>query len=336
MDIDFVIPWVDGYDEKWLEKRNHYLDESSAGVDAGDNRYRDWGFMKFWFRSVEKFAPWVHHIYLITDGQMPEWMNTDAEKLTVVDHKDFIPEKFLPVFSCNPIELNMHRIKGLSEHFVYFNDDTLITAPVKETDFFRGGLPCGLAVESPITPDREGVFNHILVNNCVMLNSHFSRREFLRSQFTKRFSLVDAKGFILNAGMSVLKRDAFFGFEYSHLPTNFLKSTFEQVWSENEERLTEVCGHKFRSADDVNQYVFSNYQYVTGKFAPYSWRKAGRVYHIDSTVPGNLEDICSAITAGKHKMLCINDQVVDDFEGTKKTILDAFGKVLPEKSSFEL
>lgn len=336
MDIDFVIPWVDGSDKEWLQKRNLYLDKPLEGADISENRYRDWGFLKFWFRSVEKFAPWVHHIYFITDGQVPEWMNTDAAKLTVVDHEDYIPEQFLPVFSCNPIELNMHRIEGLSEHFVYFNDDTLITSPVKESDFFRGGLPCGLAVESPIAPVHEDVFNHILLNNCTLLNSNFSRKKFLRSQIKKRFSLVDAKGFLMNVGMSVLKRDAFFGFEYSHLPNSFLKSTLEQVWSDNEERLTEVCGHKFRSINDVNQYVFSYYQYVTGKFAPYNWRRAGRVYQLDSSNPSQLDELCSSITTGKYKMLCINDEDVSDFEDTKKTILEAFGKVLPEKCSFEL
>ena len=335
MDIDFVIPWVDGSDENWSAKRDRYLDKSSAGAGTGDNRYRDWGFLKYWFRSVEKFAPWVHHIYLITDAQVPKWLNPDSAKLTVVDHKDYIPEKFLPVFNSNPIELNMHRIEGLSETFVYFNDDTLITSPVKESDFFRKGLPCGLAVESPVTPDREDIFNHILLNNCALLNANFSRKEYLRKQYKKRFSLVDAKGFILNAGMSVLKRDAFFGFEYSHLPNSFLRSTLEQVWSDNEERLTEVCAHKFRSIDDVNQYVFSYYQYVTGKFTPYSWRKNGKAFHLDSSVPGQMEELCSVITSGKYKMLCINDKNVTDFEGAKKTVLEALDKLLPEKSSFE-
>lgn len=122
--IDFVLPWVDGSDSAWIKQRNEYL--GIKNDQTQDSRFRDWENLQYWFRGVEKFAPWVNHIYFVTWGHIPSWLNTDHPKLTVVKHEDYIPKQYLPTFSSHPIELNMHRIRGLSEQFVYFNDDTFI------------------------------------------------------------------------------------------------------------------------------------------------------------------------------------------------------------------
>ena len=114
-------------------------------------RYREWDTLRYWFRAVEKYAPWVNQVYFVTCGHVPKWLNMDAPKLHFVRHQDYIPEQYLPTFSSHPIELNLHRIEGLSEHFVYFNDDFYLTAPVQETDFFVNGLPCDSLEETPLT-----------------------------------------------------------------------------------------------------------------------------------------------------------------------------------------
>ena len=120
--IDFVIPWVDGSDPEWLaEKRIYKPDMPDDAV-----RYRDWDILRYWFRGVEKYAPWVNKIHFITWGHLPEWMNPECKKLNIVNHRDYIPEKYLPTFSSHTIELNIHRIKGLSQQFIYFNDDTIL------------------------------------------------------------------------------------------------------------------------------------------------------------------------------------------------------------------
>lgn len=115
--IDFVICWVNGADEKWIQKKKSYM--PLKGEDVNVNRYRDWETLIFGFRGVEKFAPWVNHIYFISDQQVPHWLNTKNSKLTIVDHTDYIPKKYLPTFSSHPIELNLHRIQRLSETFIY-------------------------------------------------------------------------------------------------------------------------------------------------------------------------------------------------------------------------
>ena len=89
--IDFVIPWVDGGDPEWLKQKNEYSGKKTSEEDARDIRFRDWDTLKYWFRGVEKFAPWVNKIHFITWGHLPEWMNTENPKLHIVNHKDYIP-----------------------------------------------------------------------------------------------------------------------------------------------------------------------------------------------------------------------------------------------------
>ena len=80
--------------------------------------------LQYWFRGVGKFAPWVNRIHFITYGHLPPWLNVDHPKINIVRHTDYIPKKYLPTFNSHVIELNIHRIEGLANCFVYFNDDT--------------------------------------------------------------------------------------------------------------------------------------------------------------------------------------------------------------------
>ena len=121
--------------------RNSYAPKDRFLVDDRDARYRDWETLRYWFRGVEKFAPWVNKIYFVTCGHVPSWLNLDADKLVHVKHSDYIPEEYLPTFSSHPIELNVNRIRGLSEHFVYFNDDTFLCRSIPKEIFYRDGKP---------------------------------------------------------------------------------------------------------------------------------------------------------------------------------------------------
>ena len=116
MDIDFVVLWVDGSDPVWQAEKAKYqgktLDDSNA-----PNRFRDWGLMPYWFRAVEKFAPWVRKIHFVTCGHVPAFLNLAHPKLHHVKHEGFLPPEVLPTFSSHAIEMNLHRIPGLAEHF---------------------------------------------------------------------------------------------------------------------------------------------------------------------------------------------------------------------------
>lgn len=337
MDIDVVIPWVDPTDKEWQASKNKFLkDLNNDKVDNSENRFRDWDNFKYVFRGIDKFMPWVHKIYLITCGQVPDWMNKEADdRLVIVNHSDYIPKEYLPTFSSHPIELNLHRIKELSEHFIYLNDDYFVINETSPEDFFVDGLPCDYALEDPITPDHKDIFNNILINNMVLLNSHYGRRTVLKEQKKKFYSMCDKKAFITNMCFRPLKRNHFFGLHYSHLASNILKSTIEKVWTENREILEATSSHKFRNADDVNQFIFKNEQYVTGKFHPYNINRFGRAIQLDDTIEGAVEDVCRTITDSDYKMICINDCNIEDFDNTRTKINAALEKILPNPSVWE-
>lgn len=337
MDIDVVIPWVDPTDKEWQASKNKFLkDLNNDKVDNSENRFRDWDNFKYVFRGIDKFMPWVHKIYLITCGQVPDWMNKEADdRLVIVNHSDYIPKEYLPTFSSHPIELNLHRIKELSEHFIYLNDDYFVINETSPEDFFIDGLPCDYALEDPITPDHKDIFNNILINNMVLLNSHYDRRTVLKEQKKKFYSMCDKKAFVTNMCFRPLKRNHFFGLHYSHLASNILKSTIEKVWTENREILEATSSHKFRNADDVNQFIFKNEQYVTGKFHPYNINRFGRAIQLDDTIEGAVEDVCRTITDSSYKMICINDCNIEDFDNTRTKINAALEKILPNPSVWE-
>lgn len=328
--IDFVMIWVDGNDPQWQKEKNKY----DPSVDNGDNkevRFRDWENLQYWFRGVEKFAPWVNNVYFVTWGHLPPWLNTDHPKLHVINHKDYIPSEYLPTFNSHTIELNLHRIEGLSEQFVYFNDDMFITDSVSPEDFFKNGKPLDTYSIDCIffAKNSAGSFNG---NDMEIINTHFKMKECMKKDFTKWFSPKNGiKRVIKTVALNMWPW--FPGMYYNHLPSNFLKSTFETIWAEESEVMDKTCRDRFRSRLNCNQWLMKFWQLAAGEAIPRS-TKIGNCYHIKES---NFEDACNAIKTGKHKLICINDtDNTLDFENKKQKIIDSFQKLLPEKSSFEL
>lgn len=325
---DFVLTWVDGSDPKWQEERSKYDTTKADGNKSV--HYRDWGTLKYWFRSVEKYAPWVNKIHFVTCGQIPKWMNVEHPKLNLVSHSDYMPTEYLPTFSANPIELNFHRINGLSDQFVYFNDDTFISAPMSESDFFQNGLPCDSSTFSALIPSVKGeVITHILFNDLLLINANFNKRSSLRGNYGKWFSLKYGKDLIKN--LYYLPIGKFPGFVNPHLPNAFLKSTYEEVWQAEGEYLDEICQNRFRSNNDVNQYLMRYWQLSKGSFAPRS-PKIGCCY----TIGEDNQRIEETLKRGQMKLICINDNSkMDNIEEQEKWLCNLFETILPEKSKFE-
>ena len=137
--IDFVVTWLDSSDPAWQKEFVKFKKETTESTESA--RFRNLDIFNYWFRAVEQFAPWVNKVFLVTNGTFPKWINRSHPKLVLVKHSDYIPEEFLPTFNSITIELFMHKIKGLSEHFVYFNDDFFLNSPTKPELFFCNGLP---------------------------------------------------------------------------------------------------------------------------------------------------------------------------------------------------
>lgn len=325
--IDFVVPWVDGNDPAWQKSFNKYLPESKKSDDTRIIRYRDWENLRYWFRGVEKFAPWVNKVHFITNGQIPDWLNLDAPKLHFVKHSDYIPKEYLPTFSANPIEINMHRIKGLAEHFVYFNDDLFLIDKVAPERFFKNGLPCDIAALNAIS---NGHTAHLMLNDLTIINSAFNKKKALLKHFWKW--ITPKAGSKLFRTFALSPWPNFTGFYQHHLPQSFLKSTFEEVWYKNEDILMQTTASRFRGTSDVNQWLFRYWQLVKGNFIPFDVNKDSVFFEItDSTV----NNIVEVIQKQKKKIIVLNDGDISSFEEVKEHINTAFDKILPEKSSFE-
>lgn len=326
--IDFVITWLDSTDPVWRNAFQSYLPENQSIYDLRCIRFRNWDNLRYWFRGVEKFAPWVNKVHFITCGQIPNWLNTNALKLNLVRHTDYIPHEYLPTFSSCPIALNLHRIEGLSEHFVFFDDDMFLIDKVGPESFFRNGLPCDMAAFIALNPCD--FFTHMLVNNLCLINASFKKREMLRRHFRKWLSLQ--AGNKLLRTLFLLPWSYFTGFYDPHLPQVFLKSTLEDVWEKHGDLLLRTTASRFRSMADVSSWLFRYWQLAKGDFVPLNVLKDGAFFSIaDNT----LDKIVETIENQKKRIICVNDGEVSSFEASKERLNAAFQKILPEKSSFE-
>lgn len=325
--IDFVILWVDSNDPIWQNEFRSYLRQSQCTDDIRNIRYRNWDNLRYWFRGVEKFAPWVNKVHFITCGQIPDWLNIKAPKLHFVKHSDYIPEEYLPTFSTNSIQLNLHRIEGLSEHFVLFDDDMFLIDKVKPERFFRKGLPCDKAALNALSPVQ---FMHLVYNNMCIINSSFRKYEVLRKNIWKWIS--PQAGNKLLRTLALLPWRNFSSFYEPHLPQVFLKSTFEELWDRHEDVLLRTTASRFRSVSDVSSWLFRDWQLAKGDFVPLNVEKdsAGLMISHDS-----LDKIVRIIEKQQKKIICFHENEETPFEIAKQRINAAFAKILPEKSSFE-
>ena len=328
--IDFVLLWVDGNDPKWQAQRAEYSHQESGGgiTDATIARYRDWDNLQYWFRGVEKFAPWVNRIHFVTWGHLPKWLNVAHPKLHIVNHKDFIPLEYLPVFSCNPIEVNLHRIEGLSENFVYFNDDTFIVNYMKPEDFFKNGIPRDTAGFTALSP------SNLVSVSCKLLamhviNEHFSKKEMIEKNWRKWFD--PRNGAAIVRTMLLTPWQSVPGIYDSHGPNAYTKTLFQEVWQEEPELLRQTCGHRFRNSTDVVQYMFKAWQICSGNFIPRKTlcRSFGLFTDINA--------VRDYIINQKLPMICVNDENgFENFEQVRDKLISWFGCILPDKSEYEL
>ncbi|WP_077433602.1 Stealth CR1 domain-containing protein [Rodentibacter ratti] len=326
--IDFVVTWVDGSDPVWLEEKEKHIRNINTILN-GNSRYRDWDIFKFWFRAVEKYAPWVNKIFLITEGHLPTWINLNHPKLVHIKHKDYIDEKYLPTFNSNVIEMNIHNIEGLSEKFVLFNDDTFINSPVEQKDFFDGNYPKDVGVFSPIVPNFGGIAS-IVLNNLEIINKYFSFRDVVKNNFFKFYNLKYNKHLLKNICVSPWK--TILGFYDVHIPISYSKSYFRKISELESSIFSETYSHKFREKKDINHWLIRYWQLCDGYFSPRNI-KFGSYYNILDQLDLSLNDITNSIS----KIVCLNDgESVDNFLYAKSMLGITFEKKFPQKSKFEL
>ena len=335
--VDFVVTWLDSTDPVWQKEFRKYKN-AGLKVDETKSRYRDWDLFRYWFRAVEQYAPWVNKVFLVTNGTFPKWINSSNPHLVLVKHDDYISKEYLPTFNSHTIELNMHKIPGLSEHFVYFNDDCYLNAPVTPKYYFMKGLPCDsneeLFSNEPIYNPKNR-FNVRIIEFCdiAVLNYHFNRKNFVKQAPQKWFGKhLGVKGLI--KGTFLYLRGHFEYFVRRHNEQPFLKSVFEEAWEKEETMLKQSCT-RFREDVSLNPYFFRHWQFATNKFYPV--RLNGAKFYIMKK--DDLKYIKRTLNNPEVKSLCLNDSMLmpeKEYDEVFSFIDNEFKKKFPEKSSFEL
>lgn len=333
--IDFVVLWLDSNDPKWVASYNQYRPEKPIYDKA---RFRNWDIFRYWFRSVERYAPWVNKVYLVTNGKFPDWINPDCEKLVLVKHADYMPQEYLPTFNSGVIELCLGRIESLSEHFVYFNDDMFINAPLEPEYYFKDGLPCDYNFESVFKNPVYDIINKFGIDLdiywCItLINRNFNRKNVVRQAWKKWYG-PHLWGKPLLFSLLMAGRTKFENFTLFHHEQPMLKSVFQEVWEKEKDILATYCCSKFRKEVNLNQYLIRYWQFASNKFYPV--KKKGLTYHYYTKEI--VTDLIKNLNEEKCPSICINDTPFcseEDYEYARTMIRQALEKKFPTPSRFE-
>lgn len=322
--IDLVYAWVDGNDPEWRAKRDRYMPATSANKSPQswtEARWRDNDELRFSLRSVEKCAPWVNHIYIITDAQCPRWLNINHPKVTIVDHRDILPHEALPVFSSHAIESCIYKIPGLSEHFIFGNDDTFFGAPVTPDVFFKpDGTPIVRVMGALMKPHkarRGGNYKRVLLHMQELVNERWGKR-------------------IMYAP--------------HHNFDGYRKSDFEYCVSLMPEAWERTSFRRFRNNKDMQRCFVSYYLVATGQAEMRKVYRYNRIYgiveHLKAFITGRYAadsrwirlvnpDFQREFDKYNPLMFCMNDSEYSTNDDCNRMVAFLTG-LFPDKSSFEL
>ena len=283
--MDAVITYVDGNDPVW---RKSFA--QAVGVPAIEKRYRDWGTLVYLVRGIRRYMPFIRNIFLVVSGesQVPSWVS--GSDVRVVLHSEIIPQRFLPVFNSTAIEMFLHRIPGLDEQFVYFNDDMFPVRPTREEEFYVEG-------KSVI-----GFRKHLL---------HFG----LYKQQTRNADLLARKALGMAPGPLFVRPQ--------HTCSPMQKSACEEVYARIGDEL-DASISPLREKYNVNQYVFLDYLYYGGRTVKDA---AISNLHLSLAVK-SADQVCDAILNPRTSFVCINDVKLSEpqYLEMKTRILEAFEK----------
>ena len=292
--MDVVITYVNGNDPVWKQDYEKY-----TNVPVMQKRFRDWGTLKYLLRGIENRMPFVRYVYLVVShpSQVPEWV--DRKNLKIVLHRDIIPEEFLPTFNCNPIEMHLHRIPGLDEEYLYFNDDMFPVGDCKPEDFFRNGRPV------------IGYYRHFIAGNMYKKICRNSDR-------------------LVRKALGL--KPSFFFTRPQHICSPMLKSQCEELYSMVEEQVRRTSASRTRTENDLNQYLFLDYMNYKGMVI--REKISNKHFSVSVASPESLE---AFLRKPDRNLVCINDVHLSEsrYEALHDAILNAFESVFPIKSKYE-
>ena len=308
-EIDLIYTWVNDNDPAWQARHNAFTGMAETKAD-GDckGRFANNDELKYSLRAVEKYAPWIRHIYIVTDQQIPQWLNTENRKIRIVDHKDFIPSQSLPCFNSRVIEHCLWRISDLAEHFLYANDDMFLNRPVSPSVFYDSdGLP--------FARFRRSRFNRF---------SLWFKEKILRKPLSSYNMAIRN-----SARLVKQKYGIYFGEKSHHNIDAYLKSDYRHVADVFNKEIEQTMTNHLRSSLDLQRNLYY-YVALAEKRAhrQYVNRKTSFMLRIHK------EKRYRDLEKLKPLFFCMNDsQYATDAD--RKRVTEYLQKRFPEKSSFE-
>lgn len=310
-DIDLVYLWVDGSDAEWLNKKKRFLGEDVDHNTEATSKARnaDNNELIYSLRSVEKNAPWIRKIFIVTDEQKPRWLDLQNERVEIVDIRELIPPEALPCYNSVIIEHFLYKIPGLSERFLYSNDDMFINREVSRNFFFTTeGLP--------IVRLQRTYSNKLLNKSRKVLKLHTN---IYRKTIERAALLVDEK----------------YGKYYSGIPhhniDSYLKSDYQRASSEVfGQEISETITHHIRSEKDIQRIIYLYYALAVGR---------GKLRYVTRKESCRIRlhkpNFMYFIKKYNPHLFCLNDShhATDADRGRVDPFLNG---LLPTKSSFEL
>ncbi|WP_460855846.1 stealth family protein, partial [Nocardiopsis coralliicola] len=317
--VDAVYTWVDGDDPEWQAKRDRHLGGSGElnPTSASSSRYTARDELRYSLRSLEMYAGFVRDVYIVTDGQCPPWLRATARqvqartgrRVRVVDHKEiFADPSVLPVFNSHAIETQLHHIEGLSEHYIYLNDDMFFGRHTTPTTFFH---PNGIAKVFP-SPFQFGLGAPLLDDQPVDVAAKNNRR-LLAADFP-----------------------AFPTHKFKHAPYPQLRSVLEELEAHYPAEFARTAASRFRRPEDiaVASSLHHTYALLTGRAVPSKVRSA----YVNLADREGLAGAFAALLHNRHpETICTNDtSPVEDEEYTARQLRAFLDAYFPFPSSLEL
>ena len=308
MPIDVVYTWVDGSDPAWRRRRDEALQAVSGGLSGyhrsavDESRYLDSEELRYSLRSLRRYANWVRRIHLVTDGQVPHWLDADHPRITVIDHADLLGGSR---FNSHAIESALHRIPGLAEHYLYLNDDVFFGRIAYPGDFFPApGLAAFFPSDLPIDPGP------VSAQGLPIMAAAKNGRALLAARF----------------GLDVRTK-------IRHTVHAQLRSVGEQIEAENPEEVARTREARFRSPTDLSlaSSLHHWYAHALGRAVP---RQPNYLY-LDLASPGVEQSLDALESLRRYDTFCLNQEQTGMSPALRREVGAFLERYLPTPAPWE-
>lgn len=297
MSVDYVIPYVDCSDINWLLTYKDYV-SGPCGWSNNATRFRDWETLRYQLRSIERYMPWIRNIYIvmsISESQIPQWLNTQNERIHIVWDWEIVPREYLPVFNSNVIDLYISRIDGLSEHYLYACDDYIVMRNLQPEDFFSDN---GIKLDVDKYQFNDWTYSRTIINSNQLICPQY-----------------------------IVKTDDYYLLPYcQHAIVPHLKSENQKILEKYQKEIENSLS-RFRESKNLTWLIYPLSLMMKGQLEKGCIKtKLNELFDEKSVINTDFSD-CDVIV--------LNDEFCGDFEKGKAMLINRLEEILPGKSEFE-